>query len=507
MRLWLNDCMSMHPACSSDKVNVTVTPTRLLFVSNGHLALVHTSKLPKRPLYLTLSHCWGNIEILKLRRSNIQDFEVEIPEQELCQTFKDAVFITRALGYQYIWIDSLCIIQDDPEDWRQEASTMSSVYSGTALNLAATGAVDGSVGCFSHRSNHTLQQIKRYNIRAPANWTWKWFTCVNYTIHRDSMINSPLAERGWAFQERFLAPRTLHFTKSQLYWECREKMACETQQEGLRPNGPLIYSTLHDVLKRNALNEIWLSVIRLYSRCKLTFAKDKLVAISGVARWLHTQTGDEYCAGLWRCNLESQLLWRNAASGNVRRNPGNWPSWSWSAFDNAILAYPSPWERAPPKTFLSKVVNTEVTLAGEDPFGDVISGKLRILTGLLVGCIIQIGDSYSTRTTATLLNGTAVTFTIYDDMGRTEPLNSLWYCLPLVLCPNSGDDYIKGLMLEAIPGSITGQFRRVGHFTGFPTDNLVDAMNDPQCRADKSVYESSAGLYKQGKEQYYITIV
>jgi hypothetical protein len=319
------------------------------------------------------------------------------------------------------------------------------------------------------------------------------------------MIRSPLAERGWAFQERFLAPRTLHFTKSQLYWECRQKMACETQQQGLRPNGP-ISTVLHGLLKRNALDEIWSTAIRLYSRCKLTFAKDKLVAISGVARWLHAQTGDEYCAGLWRSNLKSQLLWRNVATGNARRNPGNWPSWSWAGLDDEISIYPGPLGRAP-KIFLSKVVNSEVTLAGEDPFGDVISGKPRILTGPLVGCITQVGSSESTLSTATFLNGTSVTFDIYGDIRRTEPFNCLWYCLPLFIVPNGGNDPIKGLMLEAIFGSITGRFRRVGHFSAFPEDNLVDAMNDPKCWADRSVYESSAGLYEQGREQYYITIV
>jgi len=141
MKSWLRYCMyNGHSKCLPAQ---TGTPTRLLFVDESEIILIHTSTIANQPLYFTLSHCWGTIDILKLTRENIDDMQREIRETELCQTFRDAINVTRMLGFSYIWIDSLCIIQDDVEDWRKEASRMSDVYGGSTLNLAASGAQDG----------------------------------------------------------------------------------------------------------------------------------------------------------------------------------------------------------------------------------------------------------------------------------------------------------------------------------------------------------------------------
>lgn len=106
------------------------------------------------------------------------------------------------------------------------------------------------------------------------------------------MLRSPLTGRGWAFQERFLAPRTLHFTKTQEYWEYRDKMACETYPDELPQ------ATLYDIVERDQIESLWMPVITHYSKCQLTLPKDKLVAISGVAKWLPYRSKDEYVTGL-----------------------------------------------------------------------------------------------------------------------------------------------------------------------------------------------------------------
>ena len=271
------------------------------------------------PSYLTLSHCWGKTKVFKLTSENLADMEIVIPEESLCQTFQDAIFITRSLGYEYLWIDLLCIIQDSIEDWRVESAKMSSVYGGSVLNLAAFGAKDGSEGCFFERDPDILPDIQRYIFLIPHDpKPGRWFNCVDPLIYKSSMQDCPLSSRGWAFQEKFLASRTLHFTKLQLYWECRMNTACETYQDQL-PFGANQEIMGKHFQKKEGMT--WPEVIGMYSGLQLTFPSDRLVAISGVARWMHDKTGYEYVAGLWKEELHTQLLWhpsiptRSAGSG------------------------------------------------------------------------------------------------------------------------------------------------------------------------------------------------
>lgn len=127
------------------------------------------------------------------------------------------------LGLSYIWIDSLCIVQDGVEDWRLKSSLMSSVYGNSSLNIAASGAIDGSYGCFFRRSGSWRCQVK-----IPSSQKQSVYECVPFVMYFRSMSEMPLPQRGWAFQERLLPSRTLHFTSTQVFWECYHKVACET---------------------------------------------------------------------------------------------------------------------------------------------------------------------------------------------------------------------------------------------------------------------------------------
>jgi hypothetical protein len=519
MGSWLDDCLTTHELCISDEVNISTAPTRLLSVANGKLSLVHVSKLPTVPPYFTLSHCWGSIDIFKLTRNNIQEFEAGISEEALCRTFREAVELTRALEFQYIWIDSLCIIQDDLGDWREEASKMSGVYGGSFLNLAASAAKDGSVGLSHQRSDNTLRRIQRYRIEASCGSRSRWFDCVDSSIYYGSMTKCPLATRGWAFQERFLAPRTVHFTKTQLYWECRDKMACETYPDKLPQ------TLMHTVVERDQISQIWSSAVSHYSRCELTFSRDRLVAISGVAKWLHYHTGDEYVAGLWRRNLESQLLWEIVDTGTARQRLEEFPSWSWAAWEGEIMMGPG-CEPSPKFVVISHVVDTDLIFAGSNIYGEVLSGKLKLRTTPLIGCKIR-NKVGSKESRATFLNGRAATCGIYNDMRghqTLEDFEDLLYFLPIMAQRRYSDrstgpdklasgwkrviaPIIQGLMLQSLDGSPRGCFRRVGCFWDWREDHLVSAMDDPKCWADESVYEGMAGSDEEGRPQYHISII
>lgn len=138
-------------------------PTRLLSIRYNPIRLCSSNTRQERN-YAPLIHCWGSKPeiLLKLTEENIDELHQSIPLQRLSRTFKEAIYIALELGLDYIWIDSLCIIQDDAEDWRRESTLMGQVYGNSFINIAASSAIDGSYGCFMQRRgpsqcSHTLR--------------------------------------------------------------------------------------------------------------------------------------------------------------------------------------------------------------------------------------------------------------------------------------------------------------------------------------------------------------
>ncbi|KAH6678714.1 heterokaryon incompatibility protein-domain-containing protein [Halenospora varia] len=213
---WLADCSDTHTCMSKIQKKL---PTRLAHVGeeNSQPRLVELNRDCAYE-YCTLSHCWGKTEMLVLKRSNYIDFLKHIPVELLTQTFQDAFFTAKKLDFRYIWIDSLCIIQDDPEDWAKEAGTMSDVYSNTSLNIAATSGTDGSAGLFHDRKlhlvrfpevvpsseNQTTSKSQQGNLSDDTQPSR--YLLVNEALWNEEITASCLASRGWVVQELYLAP-------------------------------------------------------------------------------------------------------------------------------------------------------------------------------------------------------------------------------------------------------------------------------------------------------------
>ena len=151
IKFWFKECAQKHQGCIMHHESILtsdVRPTRLLDVSNLDHIWLHTRNLrtSRRTEYLTLSHCWpSDGEIFKLTQQNLESLKRQIPLGKLTQTFRDAIAITNAAGFQYLWIDSLCIIQDSPQDWVIEANRMVHVYGNAALNLVACGPLGATM--------------------------------------------------------------------------------------------------------------------------------------------------------------------------------------------------------------------------------------------------------------------------------------------------------------------------------------------------------------------------
>jgi hypothetical protein len=202
-------------------------PARLLDVGmqdSRFIRLHETNATTVRLPYATLSHCWGKIEIKRLLQGNIKECRKGIEIDVLPKTFQDAITITRKLGIRHLWIDSLCIVQDSAEDWAEQSSVMGKVYQNGYCNIAATGAHDGRAGCFLERDPKLAQKcrvklelnLRKFKLRHGL------YDLVPRSLWDVGLYVAPLNRRAWVAQERIMAPRILHFSSNQLFWECTE---------------------------------------------------------------------------------------------------------------------------------------------------------------------------------------------------------------------------------------------------------------------------------------------
>jgi hypothetical protein len=148
---------------------------------------------------------------LTTTRTNLNSFELSIPINSLSRTFQDALFTTMELGFQYIWIDSLCIVQDDPEDWKQESLSMYGVYKNASCTISASGFPDGVQGFFSHERHIDSVPVKVYpHSRFPMTGfsTAQNDTQAIYYVMAShpwgEIRRSPIFTRAWTLQEQLL---------------------------------------------------------------------------------------------------------------------------------------------------------------------------------------------------------------------------------------------------------------------------------------------------------------
>lgn len=348
---WLSECSSKHSLCIQHG-NAARLPKRLLEIRSAsddtvtHVRLVDTSSLPPETPYFTLSHRWGQHDHFRLLQDNVDQLAVSVPLTKLSPVFLDAASVPLHFGCQYIWIDALCIMQDNKSDWAEQATEMGSIFQHATCNIAAIEAIEEGQGCFFDRPTQLVAPLRISDSDGdPLHDVY--VTCDN-KVYED-IIEAPLHKRGWVFQERLLAPRTLHFGKKQIYWECREKVANETFNKSLLASD---LANLHQDLKRTLSNpeprdtlrrlDQWGLVVEDYCLTDLTVPEDKLIAIAGIANTMRSSFGAS-CAGLWRDFLPAELLWRVAAERTAndsvsgsRLHEHRAPSWSWASVDGPV---------------------------------------------------------------------------------------------------------------------------------------------------------------------------
>ncbi|ORY57732.1 uncharacterized protein BCR38DRAFT_501249 [Pseudomassariella vexata] len=590
-RGWVRECMDIHVECKLAVPSSNFMPTRLVEIASGRLLNIRLRKgseiAPEAP-YAALSHCWGSNMPYKLTQARL----------------------------------SSCIIQDSAEDWGKESAQMGSIYNHSLLNIAATGFSNGENGLFSRRDPALLLPIKvtlqqdihtvRKNNHRQMDMKRGNYLLIDVNTWKDAVDESPLCNRGWVAQERTLSIRTLHLGHRQLFWECLCKSRSEVFPEGFvqgtlakhpkrflqsraseqasrmekaekfRQSHKDAKIRYRERLERERMGKDKYSLFptsffkpKGYTMsdwmamwtpqdlegCDLSVFDDisnKLVAISGLASLISKDMKCQYLAGMWRKDLEHQLLWKvrvtrpEAAFGNTRG-----PSWTWASVDGSVK---TPWmesgcvglhEHSPLRwimtdeisshpeklTWISKVNQAQVTPLGSREFGQVKSGCLTITGRLGVFRIDKSktmtnppvngkGKLVSKKTWIAASWDTLETEAVFGPSGRTE----LWryteygtqgnsktkakanqlnvFCLPtrIMNADPVNIDYeapmLTGLLL--LPGGKNGYYRRIGQYevSEHWEDGSVAAFTNKTTLLDSSLYIS-----KDKKGNFKIVIV
>lgn len=383
--------------------------------------------------------------------------------------------VCRELGIHYLWIDTLCIVQDSQEDWERQSSVMGTIYHESTLTIAALAAFDSSERLVIPNEMRDFVRLPwsfgNYRGQAyvcPSSWTYFFHSFNIHRSHPDTVVRNALSKRGWAYQEQVLARRTLKFMHGVMNWTCGEytweqggvSLVEDASTRRDLENLQKVYGQKHTLISRsdllvqpeevtfpahfddkvNGLMSESLSAARPFDEsvsgsrmaqkydlqqdvsritvdratdrglfdfirgierfgiyhasynavhrycCRdLTYPRDKLPALAGIASRMHAITGDEYLAGHWRKELATSLFWRvenETTSARlyspVRIQPYRAPTWSWASIEGFVR-----WEMVD-ATFSGnqmesiEILNASVHILGQNAFGEVSAGRITL---------------------------------------------------------------------------------------------------------------------------------
>ncbi|KAF5500103.1 hypothetical protein CGCS363_v006201 [Colletotrichum siamense] len=472
---WFRRCLDNHQRCKTlTRLNPQWMPTRLVDIG---LEDTHQWRLieTRRELqagnpspYMTLSYRWGSHPTILLKSSTLESFHSGNPIEQLPLTFRDAIRVVRHFGMRYLWIDSLCIIQDCVADWKAEAPMMRDVYANSICNIAASASFDPDDGLFVGRDPTEIGPWVVESTLTAGALEKHFIIDIEYWDSR--LEKGSLHDRGWVFQELSLAPRVLYFTRDQLMWACTETHGCEAFPDGMFSTPPKF-----DIEKAfqaefakfetgdlSSASGVWMDLIYDYTRCKLTKPEDRLYAVAGIAKLFQQMTGDRYLAGLWQKDLLHQLGWSAHFPAPKLVESYRAPSWSWASTDGMVN--PNPLFNM--ESFV-EIIDVDVQSRGVDVTLDAAHGYLKLrcplftasyfratkdeqlileLRGISAQLLTNCNYMQDTQEDQSLVGNGTVDFIVYGHGG--DPIVSFIACIVVERTRQAEDEFKRIGLLE-----------------------------------------------------------
>ncbi|KAH8898933.1 HET-domain-containing protein [Thozetella sp. PMI_491] len=548
---WIQECRTNHVTCRlklfDDPSSESTRPTRLIDVGTDtnymDVRLVNNVQFSECPPWVTLSHCWGKAGIeFTLLRNRLAEFQERIPFEHLAVNFKDAILTTRRLAgelgmHLYLWIDALCIIQKDVNDWAAESVKMGSIYVNGLCNLVASHGSDGSAGFLGRRDAFSQHQcIVEGNPRGFLSGRWR---VGNFEAFQEGVAKSSVFTRAWVHQEISLAPRKLCFTKRRVFWHCTEHIYADDAPSCEHPGGlfrQLGSNNLREILSSGSLGQesiqercygVWHSIVETHSQLLITKDEDRLPSIAAIAQSLNQflRGSDSYIAGIWKNRIPWFILWYTEASEDVIPAENGSPSWSWTSikgpiiFDVRAVELKVPFDRFRPLTTFSDIRAEPVIDKME--FGQIRPGSASMKAK---GTVLKFDLQCRVDPTVDSRNGMKVWTKMMwkgQEIPASRPVridylrdwktgDTSILCMPIVLdtdySPGIANTRVIGLLLERDSES-QSSYRRSGIFQAMDlgqqslwAEAVSEAAKNPVLR------EGEYGAY-HGDGVYTITLI
>ncbi|CVL13891.1 uncharacterized protein FPRN_15246 [Fusarium proliferatum] len=468
-RKWAHDCLQNHTSCASPSERFIPTRIIKIFDSGKRIEIVE-EKSPAA--YAVLSYCWGGPQRTTLSKARVENGQLSFDTSTLPQTLQDAVRVCGELGLNFLWIDALCIIQDDLEDKAKEIGQMANIYENSYVAIMASRAKSVEEG-FLHPRSHFGADRRSPGFR--LQYETKKGRRGSVVLVEESSSQTyadPLSLRAWAYQEFILSPRILDYGELRTTWIC---WADINPTDGFlsTPTSSWSRQRFQEVMspsvEANSVSphQLWSTLVLCYMRSSITDPYDRLPALAGIAERLNTIIKDEYIAGCWKSHIWLDLLWWHK-DGRSRMRPTEYfaPSWSWASIPNGDLNYIYTRSCVVDEEF--EVLYHDIKLSyPQSPYGAVNAGFL-----LVQGRIIPEeylldfrNREFYIHPTHIIVNGhdpIAISCSVTPDSGLVNTYNSKYRIRGMCLCWDEKRSTIRGIVLDNVGSDC---HRRIGLFS------------------------------------------
>lgn len=482
IKQWLKKCEVEHGCGIS--LPPSQMPSMILDVSDQDKIKLVRVPQDLRERYISLSYCWGKgSQSVMLNKSNQSDLASGVSVRQLDPTIRDSITVTRQLGFRYLWIDALCIFQDDYEFKARELGRMGEIYRDATFTIVASAAKDVNDGFLTKRKPNLTTTSSKYGIPGPVfkgrfEGDENSIAASSVTL-RPHMFDKvePWYDRAWTLQEMLFSGRRLQYRAKQTTWVCYCSEKFAQQCDGWVPGEG---NTLRSLFNQSDVSELfvnamailrkgnsippdakvlptWYGLVAEYTSRKLTYPTDRLPAISGIAKEFGSALGDQYVCGLWKSDLPLGLIWSPRQRSQHTSDSRSGPSWSWVSHEKAIR-----WEYEREDRWANpdfEVLGIMVDLASpSEPFGEIKTAELHV-RGLFMFSSPQARTQDGTIRLTLEDDVSVMVFFDYTNDPRVKPGSG--FELGLLVVFDEGQTGVGGLVLVKEEEE---QYSRVGYF-------------------------------------------